>query len=214
MHIDVWSDMVCPWCYLGSRRLSTAIDRFRELHPDTDVTVRWRAFELDPGAPPEPQDLRSALERKYGPGSFDSMTGRLVALGAPEGIDYRFDLAQRVNTFDAHRLVEWAASVSAEAQDRLVGAVFDAYFTKGADISDHSVLVGLAEAEGLDAEAATEVLASGAFADEVRADEAGARERDISGVPATVVDSRLLVPGAQEVDTFLRVLEKAAAASG
>ena len=82
MNIDVWSDMVCPWCYLGSRRLSTAIDRFRELHPDTDVSVRWRAFELDPGAPPEPQDLRTALEKKYGPGSFDSMTGRLVALGA------------------------------------------------------------------------------------------------------------------------------------
>ncbi len=214
MHIDVWSDMVCPWCYLGSRRLSTALDRFRELHPDTDVTVRWRAFELDPGAPPEPQDLRSALERKYGPGSFDSMTGRLVALGAPEGIDYRFDLAQRVNTFDAHRLVEWAASVSAEAQDRLVTAVFGAYFTEGADISDHAVLVDLARGAGLDADVATEVLSSGAYAEEVRADEAGARERDISGVPATVVDERLLVPGAQEVDTFLRVLEKAAAAAG
>ncbi|UDY36878.1 DsbA family oxidoreductase [Dermatobacter hominis] len=216
MHIDIWSDMVCPWCYLGSRRLGAALDRFAEAHPDQPVTVRWRAFELDPGAPPEPQELRPALEKKYGAGSFDAMTGRLVSLGGPEGIDYRFDIAQRVNTFDAHRLVAWAATVEPDdgegsPQDRLVERIFHAYFTDGADVSDHDVLADLAEGAGLDRDVAAEVLASGAFADEVRTEESGARTRDITGVPAVVIDDRVLVPGAQEVETFLRVLEKVAA---
>ena len=211
MHIDVWSDMVCPWCYLGSRRLATALERFAEAHPDQEVTVRWRAFELDPGAPPEPQELRPVLEKKYGPGAFDAMTGRLVSLGGPEGIDYRFDRAQRVNTFDSHRLVAWAATLDPDAQDRLVAGIFHAYFTDGADVSDHGVLADLATAAGLDRDAAVEVLASGAFADEVRTEESAARDRDITGVPAVVIDDRVLVPGAQEAETFLRVLEKVAA---
>jgi len=212
VHIDVWSDMVCPWCYLGSRRLSAAIERVRGAHPEVELTVRWRAFELDPGAPPEPQELRPVIDKKYGPGSFDNMTGRLVALGAPEGIDYRFDIAQRVNTFDAHRLVAWSATLDEghAAQNRLVDAVFDAYFTLGADISDHATLTRIAASVGLDADVAAEVLASDAYADEVRAEEAAARDRDLTGVPAVVIDDRLLVPGAQEVDTFVRVLEKAA----
>jgi predicted DsbA family dithiol-disulfide isomerase len=217
VHIDIWSDMVCPWCYLGSRRLGAALERFREAHPDTDVTVTWRAFELDPGAPPEPQELKPALEKKYGPGSFDAMTGRLVSLGGPEGIDYRFDIAQRVNTFDAHRLVAWAATLDQEPgerspQDRLVEQIFQAYFTDGADVSDHGVLADLAVAAGLERDVAAEVLAAGSFADEVRTEESGARARDITGVPAVVIDDRVLVPGAQEVETFLRVLEKVATA--
>jgi predicted DsbA family dithiol-disulfide isomerase len=217
VHIDIWSDMVCPWCYLGSRRLGAALDRFAAAHPDVPVTVRWRACELDPGAPPEPQELRPALEKKYGPGSFDAMTGRLVALGTPEGIDYRFDIARRVNTFDAHRLTAWAATLEHDGdgptpQDRLVERIFHAYFTEGADVSDHGLLADLAEAAGLDREAAVEVLASGAYADEVRAEESAARAREITGVPAVVIDDRVLVPGAQEADTFLRVLEEVAAA--
>jgi predicted DsbA family dithiol-disulfide isomerase len=204
VHIDIWSDVICPWCYLGSRRLAAALDRF-----DRDVTVRWHAFELDPGAPPEPGDLRAALERKYGPGSFDAMTGRLTALGEADGIEYRFDRALRVNTFDAHRLVDWAVTQPA-GQDGIVTSLFRAYFTDGEDVSDHATLVRLAAAAGLDAELAGEVLASGAHAEEVRADEAQARELDITGVPAFVVDQRVLIPGAQDVDTIVRVLERTA----
>lgn len=223
MRIEVFSDVICPWCYLGSRRLNDAVARFRGEHPDTEVTLRYRAFELDPGAPPGVSDLRAALEAKYGPGAFESMTRRLVALGEPEGIEYRFDLAKRVNTFDAHRLLAWAASLDAaadkgrgdddrgDAQPRLAERLFGAYFTEGADVSSHSVLAGLANSVGLDADAAGEVLASAAFGNEVRAEESSARALDITGVPATVIDGRVLVPGAQDVETFLRVLNKSAA---
>ncbi|MFZ4516822.1 MAG: DsbA family oxidoreductase [Microthrixaceae bacterium] len=210
MRIDIWSDVICPWCYLGSRRLAAALDRLGAdgTLPRGEVDLHWRAFELDPGAPAEPSDLRTALERKYGPGSFDGMTARLTALGAPEGIDYRFDLAQRVNTFDAHRLIGWAAGQEA-GQGPLVERLFLAYFTEGADVSDAGTLTRLAAEAGLDAELAAEVVAGGGFADEVRADEASARELEITGVPAFVVDGRVMIPGAQEVDTIVRVLTRA-----
>jgi len=216
VRIDIWSDIVCPWCYLGSLRLATAIQRFTDAHPEQQPSVRWRAYELDPAAPADPRPMRPVIDAKYGPGAFDAMTTRLTALGAAEGIEYRFEDTLRVNTFDAHRLMAWAGSLDdaepAGAQDRLSDVLFRSYFTDGLNIAEHPVLVDLAGTAGLDTDRATEVLASGAFADEVRADEATAREHDVTGVPATVVDGRLLVPGAQEVDTFLRVLERAAVA--
>ena len=105
MRIDIWSDIVCPWCYLGRSRLRSALE---QLEWADEVEVRWRAYQLDPRAPAEPGDLRASIERKYGPGAFDQMTTRLTALGQAEGIDYRFDRALRVNTTDAHRLMAWA----------------------------------------------------------------------------------------------------------
>src|SRR5690606_1882332 len=133
-------------------------------------------------------DLRRALERKYGPGAFESMTRRLTALGGAEGIDYRFDLALRVNTLDAHRLLAWAGGVGVAEQGALSERLFRAYFTEGANVADHEALVRLAGEAGLDADAAAEVLASGAFAGEVQADLAAARDRDIHGVPNFVIE--------------------------
>ncbi len=206
MRIDVWSDVICPWCYLGARRLDRALDQvgWRD-----DVEVHWRAFQLDPSASREPGDLRRALERKYGPGAFDSMTRRLTALGGAEGIDYRFDLALRVNTFDAHRLLAWAEGVGVAEQGALSARLFRAYFTEGANVADHESLVRLTRDVGLDADEAAEVLASGAFADEVQADLDAARDRDIHGVPNFVIEDRLSIPGAQEVDTMVMLLERA-----
>ena len=228
MHIDIWSDVVCPWCYLGARRLAAALERFaggtelerfaggtalERFAGGADVTVRWHAFELDPLAPAGATDLRPALERRYGTGAFDAMTARLVALGPADGIDYRFDLARRVNTFDAHRLVAWAADEPA-GQGGIVERLFRAHFTEGADLSDHDVLAALAADAGLDPVVAAEVLAAGGFADDVRADEARARELDITGVPAFVVDDRVVIPGAQDVGTMVRVLDRVAARAG
>ncbi len=206
MRIDVWSDVICPWCYLGARRLDQALDR---LAWRDEVEVHWRAFQLDPSAPREPGDLRRAIERKYGAGSFDGMTTRLTALGEAEGIDYRFDRALRVNTLDAHRLIAWAGTVGRSEQDALVRELFRAYFTDGGNVADPTTLAGLAAAVGLDGAAAAEVLAAGTFADEVAADLAAARERDIHGVPNFVVGDRLSIPGAQEVDTMVLLLERA-----
>jgi predicted DsbA family dithiol-disulfide isomerase len=214
VRIDVFSDVVCPWCALGARRLRAALVELdgSGVLPIDEVQVRWRAFQLDPGAPAEPGDLRAALEAKYGPGAFDTMTGRLTALGEPAGIDFRFDRAVRTNTFDAHRLIAWAAGQPA-GQDALVEALFVAYFTDGADVADHDTLVRLAEQSGLDGPGARGVLGGRTFADEVLADREEAREADITGVPAFVIDRRALIPGAQEVDTMVRVLARQAGRS-
>lgn len=206
MRIDVWSDVVCPWCYLGARRLDRALD---ELGWRDEVDVHWRAFQLDPSASPEPGDLRLALERKYGPGAFDSMTRRLTALGVDEGIDYRFDRALRVNTHDAHRLLAWAGGLGAVVQGALSERLFRAYFTEGANVADHETLVRLAGEVGLEGDDAAEVLATGAFAGEVRADLDMARDRDIHGVPNFVIEDRLSIPGAQEVETMVMLLQRA-----
>ena len=210
MRIDVWSDVICPWCYLGVHRLDLALDR---LGWGDEVEVHLRAFQLDPSASTEPGDLRQAIERKYGPGAFDSMTTRLARLGEAEGLDYRFDLALRVNTLDAHRLLAWADEQldeqGAAAQAALGQRLFQAYFTEGANVADNVVLARLAGEAGLDADAASEVLAGDAYIAEVRKDIAEARDRDIHGVPNFVVEDRFAIPGAQDVDTMVTLLERA-----
>lgn len=206
MRIDVWSDVICPWCYLGVHRLEQAL---AQLGWGDEVEVHLRAFQLDPSAPTEPGDLRQALERKYGPGAFDSMTARLTRLGEAEGLDYRFDLALRVNTHDAHRLLAWADEQGADTQRALGQRLFLAYFTQGENIADHGSLARLAGQAGLDADAATEVLAGDAFAAEVRKDMDEARDRDIHGVPNFVIEDRFAIPGAQDVDTMVTLLERA-----
>jgi len=214
VELEVFSDVVCPWCLLGARRLDLALDeldRTGTLERDA-VTVRWRAFQLDPSAPAEPQDLRTTIDRKYGPGSFDVMTQRLSTLGHEVGIDYRFDLARRVNTFDAHRLLAWSAAQPA-GQGPLVGLLFTAYFTMGADVSDHATLVGLADAAGLDPQAASDVLAGDDWSEPVLADRAAAERLDVSGVPTFVVDGGAVIPGAQDVATLVRLLGRLAARS-
>ena len=207
VHIDVWSDVICPWCYLGHRRLQRALD---ELGWRDEVTVRFRAFLLDPHATAEPGDLRRSLERKYGPGAFEGMTRRLTALGEAEGIDYRFDRALRVTTLEAHRLLAWAWSLDGQAtQGPLLDRLFQAYFVDGANVADNPTLVRLAGEAGLDEQAAAGLLAGEQMAEEVAADLVEAHERELTGVPAFLVADRLLIPGAQEVETFVTVLRRA-----
>jgi predicted DsbA family dithiol-disulfide isomerase len=208
VRIDVWSDIVCPWCYLGARRLDAAL---AELGWADEVDIVWRAYQLDPSAPTEPGDLRAAIERKYGPGAFDSMTDRLTALGAEAGIDYRFDRAQRVNTFAAHRLMAFARTLGGTAQVRLGDRLFRAYFTEGEDVADRATLRRCGAEAGLDEAEAGEVLAAGSFAEDVHRDLAAAAERGITAVPTFVVADRLAIPGAQDVPTMVNLLERARA---
>lgn len=216
VRIDVFSDVVCPWCFVGKRRLDAALaDLAADPGPGggswaSDVEVRWRAFQLDPGAGPEPGDLERSIDAKYGPGAFGSMTRRLGALGTPLGIDFRFDIAVRVNTFDAHRLLAWAlATQGSTSQNALADIVFSAHFEHGADVSDHATLAELAGSAGLDTDAALAMLASGDLADEVTADLAAAAGMDIHAVPTMVVDQRLMIPGAQEPETLRALLGRA-----
>lgn len=208
MRIDIWSDVICPWCFLGKRRFEAAV---AQLPDHVVVDVRWRAYQLDPTATAEPADLRRSMERKYGAGAFDGMVRRLTALGEASGIEYRFDRALRVSTRDAHRLsAAVAGTYGHAAQGRLVERLFVGYFTEGVNVADHDELVRLATEVGVDGDEARAVLAGGAFEDEVAADITAAAERELTGVPAFVVEDRLLIPGAQEVETFVTVLTRAA----
>ena len=193
MQVEIWSDVVCPWCYIGKRNLEAALEGFE--HRD-DVEVVWRAFELDPGAPAHREGpYAERLARKYrtsvdeAQGMIDRMTGA----GAAVGLDMRFDLAQPGNTFDAHRVIHLAAARG--VQDAMKERLLRATFTEGEAIGDRAVLVRLAVDVGLDAAEVEEALASGAFADEVRGEEAEAATLEITGVPFFVVDRAVAVSG-------------------
>ncbi len=206
MRIDVWSDVVCPWCYLGKKRLEAALD---QLDFADEVDVRWRAFQLDPTASTEPKDLRAAIDRKYGPGSFEGMQRRLGALGAEVGIDYRFDLAQRVTSVPALMLVAWIEETEGpEMAGRLHDRLFRAYFTEGANIADPANLVDWAVEVGADRALAGEAMATGAGRDGVVRDLEAATDRQITGVPAFVIEDKALIPGAQDVETFKIMLTR------
>jgi predicted DsbA family dithiol-disulfide isomerase len=206
MRIDVWSDVVCPWCYLGKRRLDVAL---AGLDFADEVEVRWRAFQLDPTATAEPKDLATAIDRKYGPGAFRGMTGRLVPLGEEVGIDYRFDLAQRVTSLPALALAAWIESTEGpEGAERLLERLFRAYFTEGANIADPANLADWAVEAGADRELAGDAVATGAGQEAVATDLEGAADRQITGVPAFVVEDSFLIPGAQDVETIRNLLTR------
>jgi predicted DsbA family dithiol-disulfide isomerase len=205
LQIEVFSDVVCPWCWLGKRRLERARE---QLDFADEIDVRWRAFQLDPRAPVEPRAYADVLARKYGEGAVPPITNRLGELGRHEGLDFRWDRVQRVNSFDAHRLLAWAATRSTAAQNALAEGLFRAYFTEGANVADRATLTSLAAEVGLDGVDAAAVLATGAFADEVRADLAEAVENDVLGVPTFLLAPNFAIPGAQEIQTFKMMLTR------
>jgi predicted DsbA family dithiol-disulfide isomerase len=210
MRVDVWSDVVCPWCYIGSAHLAAALRGFEHAE---DVEVVWRAYELDPAAPAEREgDYASRLARKYGVGEQDAraMVDRMVRAGAAAGLELRFDVARAGNTFDAHRVLQLAlARGGAALQGAVKERLFRAYFTDGMPIGDRSVLASLAEASGLDGGECSEVLASDRFAAEVRADEAAAAAMGVTGVPFFLVDDAYGLAGAHRPEALLNVIRRA-----
>ena len=210
MEIDVWSDFACPWCALGLYRLDAARARFGH---GAETTVRHRAFELDPRAPAKrPQSMDEILAIKYGMSPAQARAGheRLTAMGAEVGMVFDFDRIQLGSTFDAHRLAQAARGSAAE--DGVVKGLFGAYFTEGLLLSDPDTLRGVAAAAGLDEGIVARVLdhdQAGPEADQVRADEAAARDMGITGVPHFLINGAWAVPGAQDVDTLVTVLDRA-----
>ena len=211
MRVEIWSDVVCPWCYVGTRRFEEAVERLAEDGGADDIEVVHRAFELDPTVPAEGMDLTGYLARKFGGADrLHQVRDRLDHAGADVDIEFRWDGKRRVNTFDAHRLTAWALDVAgARTQHALHQLLFRAYFTDNLDVADHGVLARLAGEVGLDVDAAAEVLATGAFAETVRTEERRAGELDIHAVPTFVIEGRWAIPGAQDVDTFAELLERA-----
>jgi predicted DsbA family dithiol-disulfide isomerase len=202
--IDIWSDIACPWCYVGKRRLERALAAFE--HP---VAIRWHAFELNPSAPrvvDPAQSYAARLAAKYRVGVREAaaMIDRMTSLAADEGLAFRFDIIRPGNTFDAHRLLAFAAEHG--CQSDLKERLLRAYLCEGAAIGDRDVLAALAAEVGLDG---ASVLAGDRFAAEVRADELQARELEITGVPFFVIDRCHAVSGAQSTDVLLDALERA-----
>jgi predicted DsbA family dithiol-disulfide isomerase len=207
MKVEIWSDVVCPWCYIGKRRLESALEQFA--HRD-EVEMEFRSFELNPNAPLHDEaDLEVGLARKCGLTieQARALNDRVVATAAVEGLEYRLDIAKRANTFNAHRLLQLAAREGRQgaAQERLMAA----YFTEGRSISEVESLVGLAKDAGLDPQQARAVLESDEFSDEVRADEREAAELGITGVPFFVINRRYAVSGAQPSELLLTALDRA-----
>jgi predicted DsbA family dithiol-disulfide isomerase len=206
MNVEIWSDINCPWCYVGKRRFESALSAFD--HAD-EVTVTWRSFELDPSALAETVgDVSERIAAKYGISVEQAreMEASMIATAAGEGLDYRFDIRRSANSFDAHRLIHLANEhgLGDAMKERLLAA----HFTEGRLVSDPDELVALASEVGLDADEARAVLASDRFADAVRADEAAAQQIGISGVPTFLVDRRIGVSGAQPPEVLLGLLEQ------
>ncbi|WP_085725557.1 DsbA family oxidoreductase [Pseudomonas sp. R37(2017)] len=210
--IDFISDVVCPWCALGVTALEQAIEN---VAGEVSVELTYKPFELNPNMPAEGEQAVEHLMRKYGRTTDDIAAGKVMQIARGEAIGFKFDLEKRThfyNTFDAHRLLLWALQEGRQVELKKV--LLRAYFSEGQNPSDQSTLVRLATEAGLDGASAQEVLASGAFADEVRALEAYYQQRGINSVPALVLNGRHLVSGSQSVEYYeqmLRQMAKAAA---
>jgi predicted DsbA family dithiol-disulfide isomerase len=207
MLVEIWSDVVCPWCYIGKRQFEAALASFA--HRD-DVTVEWRSFELDPNAPARRQlSTNQQLAKKYGMSEEQAQaaTARVTGVATEVGLDFRWDVAKSGNTFDAHRLIHLAATHG--LGDATEEALMAAYFTHGAPIGERATLEKVAAEVGLDAEEVATAMDGAAFADDVRHDEQMAGTLGISAVPFFVIDQAIGVPGAQTPDVLLSALEQA-----
>ncbi|KAH6615588.1 DSBA-like thioredoxin domain-containing protein [Chaetomium sp. MPI-SDFR-AT-0129] len=218
-NIKIVSDAICPWCYVGKKRLERAIATYQQTVPngaDDTFTISWHPFYLDPSLPPGVSvDRGEHLARKFslGPERLAASTARLKALGAEEGI--AFSLRGRIgNTRDAHRLVQLAKTKSAQAEGRVVATLFKSHFEEDADITSRDALVAVGEAAGLEKGEVESWLDGGKGGEEVDREVEAAYAQGINGVPNFTIDSRYQVQGAQDVETFLDVFARVKKAAG
>ena len=207
IEIEIWSDVACPWCYIGKRRFLSALEEFEGRDR---VNVTWRSYQLSPDTPVGERrtELDALVESKgLSVEQVRQMFGHVAQTAADEGLQLDFDTVVAANTFDAHRLIHLAG----DKRDAVVEALFRAHFGEGAVIDDREVLVDIAARAGLDAGTVRAELDSGAGADAVRADIDTARALQVSGVPFFVANRRIAVSGAQPKDVFLQLLTQASA---
>lgn len=218
MLVEVWSDVVCPWCYIGKRRFAEAVRRLGD-DPEwaSEIEVRYRPFQLDPTAPlGSTMPAAEGYARKFGgPEQAKRIIDQVTQVAAGEGLDFHLDRAQRANTRDAHRLLWWAAETAGlDAQDALKERLLAAYFTNGEDIGDAEVLAKAAGDAGLDADEARALLASDRGMAELAESLSFAAAHEITAVPTYVIDGRFAIPGAQDPDTVAQILKRAAERPG
>ena len=207
--IDIVSDVVCPWCYLGKARLDQAIANV----PDVLVTVNWRPYQLNPDLPPEGIDHKRHLAEKLGgQATIDRAHDTLRELGNADGIAFDFDAVKiSPNTLDAHRLLRWAMIEGQDVQSRVALALFKAYFEEGRNVGDRAVLLDVAEAAGMDRAVVTALFSAGADVDSVKEEIDMARDMGVTGVPCFIIDNKYAVMGAQSVDVLTNAFREIAA---
>jgi predicted DsbA family dithiol-disulfide isomerase len=211
MQIEIWSDVICPWCYIGKRRFEQALASFAR---QASVKVVWRSFELDPNAPRLREGtLEEMLAQKYRVSLQEAgeMNARVTSVAKEVGLEYQLNKAHPGNTFDAHRLLHFAAS--RQLGDRATERIMHAYFSESLRVGDRAALARLAPEFGIAETDALALLESDEYSDKVRADEARAEEFGIKGVPFFVIDEKIGISGAQPVDTFTKALQQASQAA-
>jgi predicted DsbA family dithiol-disulfide isomerase len=208
--VDVVSDVVCPWCFIGQKRL----DRAAAVLSEVDVTVHWRPYQLDPTIPPGGKDRRQYMIEKFGSEErIRQIHERIEGLGAAEGIDFDFDAIKVApNTLDAHRVIRWAGTAGTEVQSRLVRRLFQLNFEEGANIGDHAVLIEAAREAGMDVAVVETLLPTDADAEEVRAEIATASRMGITGVPCFLLEGKYAVMGAQDAEALADAIRQVAQA--
>ncbi|HEY7978394.1 MAG TPA: DsbA family oxidoreductase [Rhizomicrobium sp.] len=207
MQIDIVSDTVCPWCFIGKRRLERAL----ALRPDMEFDIRWRAYRLDPTIPPEGVDRKQYMQAKFGNNpNRQAMQDALKQAGDGEGIAFAFDkIARSPNTIDSHRLIRWAAS--AGVQNEVVERLFEAYFEEGRDIGNADVLVEIASDAGMDSATVADLLEQGADREIIENEDAMAHRLGITGVPTFIFQNKYLVSGAVDPEALLEIIDKVTA---
>ena len=207
--VDVVSDVMCPWCYIGKRRLEDALEQL----DDIVVDLRWRPFQLDATLPPEGKDRKRYLEQKFGgPDRAAAIYQRIRDAGAEDGIAFDFDAIEKSpNTLDAHRLIRWAQGEGEKTGDRVVEALFRAFFLEGQNIGDHDVLTRIASNAGMDGPLVRELLASDRDKAETQAEIEMAQRMGVTGVPCFVLADKYAVQGAQDATTLVNAIREVAA---
>lgn len=202
--LDIISDPVCPWCYIGKANLDRALAQT----PDNPFEIRWRPYQLNPDMPAEGMDRKSYLDGKFGgPENAQRIYARIEAAARAAGLNVDFGRIGRApNTLDAHRVIHWAAAEG--TQNAVVSELFRRYFTLGEDISDPAVLRAAAERAGMDGAAVARLLAGDADRAEVRAETGEGRALGVTGVPTFILGGEYVLTGAQPVETWLRVIEE------
>jgi predicted DsbA family dithiol-disulfide isomerase len=215
LQIDVVSDVVCPWCFIGKRHLDKALAQWRAEHPDSEVTVNWHPFFLNPDTPDVGEPYRPFLEKKFGgPQGLAEIWQRVREAGKPAGVDFAFEKIElRANTLAAHRLIHYAQKTDPGKAAKLVEALFAAQFLDGRFVGDRAVLAEVAGACGFDAAAVKAYLDGDEDAEAVKADADQSRRMGISGVPFFVVNQKLAASGAQPPEALLGVMRQAAGGS-
>ena len=209
LSIDIVSDVMCPWCYIGQKNLDVA----KAIASEVDVSVHWRPYQLDPTLPPQGKDPQQYLNEKFG--GEERAAGiyqRVKDAGLQSGIDFRFDLMKvSPNTLDAHRLIRWAGGVSPHVQDKLVRKLFEMFFVEGSNVGDHAVLLVAAEHAGMDVELVRELVASDRDKQAIQEEIGRAQQMGVTGVPFFIIANKYAISGAQPPEVLANAIRQISA---